>query len=481
MKKLLFILLFFPLFSFAQITISETPKFIEEIEVKKTLQIDSLSDWYNNNEAWSDEQKGNKFDYKIYKGVQIYFPTNTIDSLVFTTEEKSIPNINETEVYKSDHVTSNLNSYANKYFNVLDVFTATNERDSISKLLGGNLDGEQIFKLQEKDTNNDPIYCDYNVLIKSILLPHYIKFKNLFEGKEFILANRMNSEDKHINVRYDFGNQRLTKEVFYDFNNQQLITAETNSVWICKELTLFNNFDMRFFKNSLDINTYNGIDNLPLEDRKKLIVSYENYLDGTEKEFSNHPELKILKNNSQNKLYTPYLVLQNKLHPEQLIAIEFDAKIHYKKFVDFEYGTSYNVTMNHPDIIYPDDEIPGFVLKDRYDSMKLLYKLEVEQNDIELKKYKEKQKLQQQKEKAEYDKYQLARKSEIISKYGQELGSVIANGRVRIGMSKQMCIDAWGNTIVSNKIITEKGTVERLQYGRGVLYFFNGTLKRIEQ
>ena len=214
MKKLLFILLFFPLFSFAQITISETPKFIEEVEVKKTLQIDSLSDWYDNNEAWNDEQKGNKFDYKIYKGVQIYFPTNTIDSLVFTTEEKSIPNINETEVYKSDHVTSNLNSYANKYFNILDVFTATNERDSISKLLGGNQDGDQIFKLQEKDTNNDPIYCDYNVLIKSILLPHYIKFKNLFEGKEFILANRINFDDEHINIRYDFENQSLTKEVF---------------------------------------------------------------------------------------------------------------------------------------------------------------------------------------------------------------------------------------------------------------------------
>jgi len=545
MNKLIIILSFFPLLSFAQITVSEIPKFIEEVEVKKPLQIDSLSDWKDDNEESNDES----FDYNIYKGVQIYFPNNTIDCLSFYTETSTTPSINEMEVFTNaltleeqlgtnlisngnsgsgnsgfllDTVYKNINSelknillsktsnidhlynrqitvvnpqfhkyynetsvyadyyietkqngYSNKYFNILDVFTTTDEIDSISKLLGDISFGDKIFKLQEKETNNEPIYCNYKVLKKSILLPRYVKFKDLFEGKEFVIRNRMSgSQLPQVDEIYDFENKTLTKEVFYDFNNQQLIEAKTNSVWICKELTLFNNFDMRFFKNTLNVGLYNGLDNLPLEDRKKMIVSYEDYLNG--KDFSNHNELKKFKDNSQNKLFAPYLVLQNKLHPEQLIAIEFNKDVHYKKFIDFEYDESNK-------IIYPEDEIPGFILKDRYDSMKLLLKIKRAKGDAETLKENEKKRIQQQKEKEVYRINQLKHREEIIEKYGQEIGTIIANGKVRIGMTKQMCIDSWGNSIISNKTTTEEGTFERIQYGSGVLYFTNGVLKRIEQ
>jgi len=496
MNKLIIIFLFFPLLSFAQITVSETPKFIEEVEVKKPLQIDSLFDWRDNNEDSNDESKGNKFDYKIYKGAQIYFPTNTIEYLVFTTEKKSIPNINEIEVYKSDyssgfsgdnsflkldtmnnittelktvllpdqgsnenifnrkitvvnpffhtynnttsfrapiyHIASNHKSYENKYFNIVEV----------------NPSGES-FKIQEKDSSTEPIYCSYNELKKSILLPHYVKFKNLFEGKEFVL-NR-------------------DKEIFYDFFNQQLIVADINSVWKCKELTLLDNFKMKFYNEKIYAYEF---DKMNFDERKKNILSYEDYLKN--KGNYDKDELRTLKDSSLNKMYSPYLVLQNKLHPEQLIAIEFNKDIHYKKFVDFKYDESHN-------IIYPIDEIPGFVLKDRYDSMKLLLKIKSAKGDAETLKENGKKRMQQQKDKEEYRINQLKRKEEIIQRYGQEMGTIIANGKVRIGMTKKMCIDAWGNSIISNKTITEEGTFERLQYGSGVLYFTNGVLKRIEQ
>jgi len=505
MNKLIIIFLFFPLLSFAQITVSETPKFIEEVEVIKPLQIDSLSDWKDSNEAWDNEQKGNKFDYKIYKGAQIYFPINTIEYLVFTTEKKSIPSIKEIEVYKSNHlssasdnsflkldtvsnittefknillpdegnyenifnrkitvvnpyfhtynntttystsfsgttyhVSSEHKSYENKYFNIIEV-NASNTSDP-------------IFKIQEKDSSTESIYCSYMELKKSILLPHYVKFKNLFEGKEFVL-NR-------------------DKEVFYDFNNLQLIEAETNSIWKCKELTLLDNFNMRFNNDKINLDEF---DNMTLSERKKNILSFEDYIrnNGSISNY-NIDELRVFKDSSLNKMYAPYIVLQNKLHPEQLIAIEFNKDIHYKKFVDFEYDESHN-------IIYPENEIPGFVLKDRYDSMKLLLKIKSAKGDAETLKENGKKRIQQQKDKEEYRINQLKRKEEIIQRYGQEMGTIIANGKVRIGMTKHMCIDAWGNSIISNKTITENGTFERLQYGSGVLYFTNGVLKRIEQ
>jgi len=101
--------------------------------------------------------------------------------------------------------------------------------------------------------------------------------------------------------------------------------------------------------------------------------------------------------------------------------------------------------------------------------------------DVETLKENEKKRIQQQKDKEEYRINQLKRREEIIEKYGQEIGTIIATGKVRIGMTKKMCIEAWGNSIISNKTITEEGTFERLQYGSGVLYFTNGVLKRIEQ
>lgn len=37
-----------------------------------------------------------------------------------------------------------------------------------------------------------------------------------------------------------------------------------------------------------------------------------------------------------------------------------------------------------------------------------------------------------------------ARKAELIRRFGTEYGSKIAQGRVALGMSKEMCLEAWG-------------------------------------
>lgn len=73
------------------------------------------------------------------------------------------------------------------------------------------------------------------------------------------------------------------------------------------------------------------------------------------------------------------------------------------------------------------------------------------------------------------------RKKKIISKYGKELGSLIFAGKVRIGMTKEMCIASWGEPYDINKTITSGAIREQWVYSlKSYLYFENGTLTTIQ-
>ena len=67
-----------------------------------------------------------------------------------------------------------------------------------------------------------------------------------------------------------------------------------------------------------------------------------------------------------------------------------------------------------------------------------------------------------------------------INKYGNEKGKLIANGKVTIGMTKEMCKDAWGTPIDLHKTTTKIGTDEHWYYSwKYSLHFENGLLIRI--
>ena len=73
-------------------------------------------------------------------------------------------------------------------------------------------------------------------------------------------------------------------------------------------------------------------------------------------------------------------------------------------------------------------------------------------------------------------------KNEMIRRYGNRLGTLIADGQVEFGMNMKMCIDAWGqpsNTISSQNAY---GKTESWFYsGTRMLFFSNGILKTITQ
>jgi hypothetical protein len=74
------------------------------------------------------------------------------------------------------------------------------------------------------------------------------------------------------------------------------------------------------------------------------------------------------------------------------------------------------------------------------------------------------------------------RKRDNITKYGVRYGALINEGRVAIGMTKEMCVQAWGKPRDINRTIREGLTEEQWVYGfiDRYLYFENGILVTIQ-
>lgn len=72
------------------------------------------------------------------------------------------------------------------------------------------------------------------------------------------------------------------------------------------------------------------------------------------------------------------------------------------------------------------------------------------------------------------------RESAMVKKYGKYNGRLIAQGKVAIGFTKQMCRDAWGEPKTIHTTTTRYGVKEQWVYSGGYLYFENGKLTTIQ-
>jgi hypothetical protein len=73
------------------------------------------------------------------------------------------------------------------------------------------------------------------------------------------------------------------------------------------------------------------------------------------------------------------------------------------------------------------------------------------------------------------------RRASLIKKYGTTNGTLISQGKVKLGFTKQMCIDSWGEPSDINKSSGSWGVHEQWVYGSGnYLYFENGVLTSIQ-
>lgn len=87
---------------------------------------------------------------------------------------------------------------------------------------------------------------------------------------------------------------------------------------------------------------------------------------------------------------------------------------------------------------------------------------ELERQQTELKRIQE-----EEKEEIEYHKM-------LVRKYGKTNAKLIENGEVRIGFTKQMCIESWGEPEYINTTTTESGKFEQWVYGWFSYLYFEG-------
>lgn len=89
-----------------------------------------------------------------------------------------------------------------------------------------------------------------------------------------------------------------------------------------------------------------------------------------------------------------------------------------------------------------------------------------------------KQKRELQKE----NEVKLQYKQTCIVQFGQEMGELIASGKVKIGMTTEMCKAAWGNPFDKSKTITSSTVIENWFFSwRRSLHFVNSILTRIDE
>lgn len=88
--------------------------------------------------------------------------------------------------------------------------------------------------------------------------------------------------------------------------------------------------------------------------------------------------------------------------------------------------------------------------------------------------YKREQEL---KDKQRKEKFQ----NSMIAKYGMENGQLIGNRRIKIGMTQEMCRDAWGKPINTYRTTTKYGQREVWCYNyKTRVYFFDGKIVQID-
>lgn len=94
---------------------------------------------------------------------------------------------------------------------------------------------------------------------------------------------------------------------------------------------------------------------------------------------------------------------------------------------------------------------------------------------------KEELKLQQQRDQKEKENKEAEYKKHMIAKYGSPFGEFVANKQVAVGMTKEMCRDAWGAPINTYRTTTSLGQSEVWCYDyKTRVYFYGNKVTRIE-
>lgn len=458
MKKFIFILVLFltiTIYNYSQITITEVKK--QEIKiVTKPEKYDSLSNW---------ESHERLYDYKQYIGQKAYLPPSVSEHenhhsespLLFSNHFHTIDidtAKNENKIryrwYYSDYTNSRQSGMKEFYFDKIS--TLLYEPCYIGKSKFSSNEGlEKIEMKSHKSIGDsyftiiDVIYGDnYFSTIDSLNDLQKIAYKEMKENiRNYTKSFSWRSTNKEfiyeapIKVRYVLTpvlyvlKHDESKDTIYSMSMKEFILVP----YFVKRKQLFENQELVFdFQNEY-------------HERREIDLRYE-----IRKEDNNGTQI------SENK------IVQVKSGSNWLCSSVTLLKN------DRSYDIHYILENSHNEQIAVKD-LRGFLLKNEVAVIDA-DKRRTAQELAEKRQHEEK--IREEKEK----KYRI----ECIKKYGQHLGGLIAEGKLEIGMTKEMCKEAWGSPYDFKKVTTALGDYDLWYYSWGIrLSFANGKLARIDR
>ena len=464
----------FTKFSFGQITVTNFDKKIIT-EAPKPIPYDSLKNY----STYTNDEQGNNYDtpqkQEQYIGLKIFLPENieienhnvvSIEpSQCFFSTKPSFVKMDKPIDYSGTLCDSALTfhykptfSYGygdnhkafdyrglkfytknenieNKYYTIVGIIhhdSLINLRNRMNGVIDGHIDKQKkiyldqvpdnflysdVFVLKEEQTGEKLYYSGH--LIEFILVPYFVKQKEMFDGKTFVAVSYGDYDRTKINDSF------TVKDLI---TNQDVIVNKLSN-WKC-EVTL-----MDYFKIG---NKADGI----------------NYYQKTKKDY----EITYVFRNEKN---TIALVDLNSTLESNLRVTP------YSSITDIGY-ISQEGSRKGESFVF------SFILKDVYTKQEK--DKQIKKAELLAKQNIEKQKILN-KNRIEKENF----KSYCINKFGRENGEIIAQQIVKIGMTVEMCEVAWGKPFDKSSTITSDQKVEIWSYGwKRSLYFVNGVLNRIE-
>jgi len=445
-----------PNFLFSQVTITEIEK-IEENIVAKPSPYDSLKNW---------EYKERLSDYKQYIGLQIYLPP--------------IKNKLLGEFYGCQN---------NFLFSIHPSIIKTRPTEKIRmERQNGEMTDSLVIPFYGQEIGYSLVYrkIQFDSVVTFVYFPYHYYY------------------DVHPNIGISSDSSKVSNTYFTILN----VYYSTKLDSILNRMKDALNSYKNHHKNNFLICRFTD----------EICCSYRNDLD----------VIYLLKNNSNNDslfcfqknefILVPYFLKQKELYQNRELIYD-DSKTNYGAFnnrtleeYDIRYKIKYednsgiesetgkkvliepgskwtctDVTLLKPSykihyILMNDKNeqvaltsLKGFIEKSSYLKREADSKLQQEQL---LQKQKQEEIRKKEEERIAWERH----KNECIRLFGQKEGELIAQGKVSINMTMDMCKYSWGNPLWTSRSITEYLTYEVWYYGLGYsLHFENGILKRIEE
>lgn len=425
---------------YSQITITEVEK-IEERIVLKPAPYDSLKNW---------EYHKKLGDYKQYIGLQIYLPPTANKSIgIYPGSQNNFlfsikPSTIKTNV-KSSYRYYGSNKWEEHTYDSLVTFVYK----PFHYYYGGDGAGGNMVGI-----------CSDSASVSDT----YFTIMNVIYGKKLdsILSFMRNTfYDLQKQKRENMFIPTIRNEISYNYNDKPsyiflLKNNKNNDSLYC----FYNsNFILvPYFVKQNDL--YQNI-NLIYDDEK---TDYGSFKNSVREEFDMRFNVKYEDNFGHEKSTGKKVVVEpgSKWICSGVTLLKPSFKIHY-------------ILKNNKDEQIALTDLKGFIDEKVYIKRESDKKLQYQQL---VAKQKQEELLRKENERKAIEKH----KSECISLFGQQNGELIAQGKVKINMTKEMCKYSWGIPLWTSKTTTEYGIYEDWYYWLGYsLHFVNDSLKRIEE